>query len=92
MGKEFTFNLELVSVEFLTFKLLPHLLEFIIIRGIRLIQTTGERVIDGWRGKGVLVDVQLLVGASSIRKRRILLGIHHLTLANRPAVKDNLLV
>ena len=92
MGKEFTFNLELVSVEFLTFKLLPHLLKFIIIRGIRLIQTTGERVIDGWRGKRVLVDVQLLMVASSILKRRILLRIYHLTLANRPAVKDNLLV
>lgn len=66
VGEEFAFSLEFMNLEFLTFKLLPHLLEFIIIRGIGLIQTTGKRVLNGWRGKRVLVDVQLLVGARSV--------------------------
>jgi len=92
VGEEFAFNLEFMNFEFLTFKLLTHLLEFIIIRSIGLIQTTGERVLDGWRWKGVLVDVQLLVGASSIRNRLILLGFHHLPLPDRPAVEDGCLV
>ncbi len=49
-------------------------------------------MLDGWRWKGVLVDVQLLVGASSIRNRLILLGFHYLPLPDRPAVEDGCLV